>query len=113
MALLAASILALSGVHSTLAFLAAGVSFGLAQGVVYPTLNAFSVDLAGTGQLGRVQSFYNGTFNLGITSGAFAFGPVVNAFGHRVMFVCAAAAALLAFVVFLGGTRAPALVRDP
>jgi predicted MFS family arabinose efflux permease len=109
MAWLAVSIFALARVDSTLAFLAAGISFGLAQGVVYPTLNAFSVDLAADGQLGRVQAFYNGIFNLGITSGSFALGPVVNAFGHRVMFVCAAGAALLAFLLFLGGTRARAV----
>lgn len=111
MAWLAVSIFALARVDSTLTFLAAGFSFGLAQGVVYPTLNAFSVDLAADGQLGRVQSFYNGTFNLGITSGSFALGPVVNAFGHRVMFVCAAGAALLAFLLFLAGTREPAVAR--
>jgi len=112
MAWLSVSIFALSRVDSMLAFLAAGLSFGLAQGVVYPTLNAFSVDLADDGQLGRVQAFYNGTFNLGITSGAFVLGPVVNAFGHRVMFVCAAAAALCAFLLFLAGTRAPAVARS-
>ncbi|HEY8516255.1 MAG TPA: MFS transporter [Candidatus Binatia bacterium] len=111
MAWLAVSIYGLARVDSTLTFLVAGVSFGLAQGVVYPTLNAFSVDLAAEGQLGRVQAFYNGTFNLGITSGSFALGPVVNAFGHRTMFVCAAGAALLAFVLFLGGTREPAVAR--
>jgi predicted MFS family arabinose efflux permease len=108
-ALLSGSIYFLSGVHSVVAFLAAGLSFGLAQGVVYPTMNAFSVDLAEAGQLGRVQAFYNGTFNLGITAGAFVLGPVVHAFGHRTMFVCASAAALLAFFLFLGGTRAPAV----
>ena len=108
-ALLSLSILGLAGVHSMVAFLVAGLSFGLAQGVVYPTMNAFSVDLAEAGQLGRVQAFYNGTFNLGITSGAFVLGPVVAAFGHRAMFVCASGCALLAFLLFLGGTRAPAV----
>lgn len=108
-ALLAASIYGLSGVHSIVTFLAAGLSFGLAQGIVYPTMNAFSVDLAEAGQLGRVQAFYNGTFNLGITAGSFVLGPVVHAFGHRTMFVYASGVALLAFLLFLGGTREPAV----
>jgi MFS family permease len=108
MLLLSLSIFALAAVHSVLAFLGAGLAFGLAQGVVYPTLNAYSVDLAGVGQLGRVQTFFNGTFNLGVTCAAFILGPVVHEFGHRTMFVCAAGAALLAFVLFLGGTPAPA-----
>lgn len=108
MVLLALSIAGLAAVHSMLAFLAAGLTFGLGQGVVYPTLNAFSVDLAEAGQLGRVQAFFNGTFNLGVTSGAFVLGPVVHSFGHRAAFVGAAGCALLAFALFLGGTRAPA-----
>ncbi len=108
-ALLAASIYGISGMHSVVTFLAAGLSFGLAQGIVYPTMNAFSVDLAEAGQLGRVQAFYNGTFNLGITAGSFVLGPVVHAFGHRTMFVYASGAALLAFLLFLGGTREPAV----
>jgi MFS family permease len=107
-ALLSLSILGLSAVHSMLALLAAGLSFGLAQGITYPTMNAFSVDLAEAGQLGRVQAFYNGTFNVGVTTAGFALGPVVNAFGHRTMFEYAAGCALLAFVLFLAGTREPA-----
>jgi hypothetical protein len=92
-----------------LAFLAAGLTFGLGQGVVYPTLNALSVDLAEVGQLGRVQAFFNGTFNLGVTSGA---GVRARARGarvrHRAASVGAAGCALAAFALFLGGTRAPA-----
>jgi predicted MFS family arabinose efflux permease len=107
-ALLALSILGLSEVHSMLTFLVAGLSFGLAQGITYPTMNAFSVDLAEAGQLGRVQAFYNGGFNLGVTTAGFALGPIVNAFGHRTMFEFASGCALLAFVLFLAGTRAPA-----
>lgn len=111
-ALLALSIFALSEVDSLVTFLAAGLSFGLAQGITYPTMNAFSVDLAGAGQLGRVQAFYNGTFNLGVTSGGFLLGPVVHAFGHRTMFEVASAAALLGFVMFLFGTREPAIAHE-
>jgi MFS family permease len=104
MVVLAVSIVALASVHSILTFLFAGLTFGLGQGIVYPTLNAFSVELAELGQLGRVQAFFNGTFNFGVTSGAFVLGPVVHAFGHRTAFACASASALLAFLVFLVGT---------
>jgi MFS family permease len=111
MALLSIAILALSEVTSLMTFLAAGLSFGLAQGITYPTMNAFSVDLAEPGQLGRVQAFYNGTFNVGVTTAGFLLGPVVHAFGHRTMFECASAAALVAFVLFLFGTREPAIAH--
>ena len=112
MALLSLAIFGLSEVTSLLTFLAAGLSFGLAQGITYPTMNAFSVDLAGPGQLGRVQAFYNGTFNVGVTTAGFALGPVVHAFGHRTMFECASGAALFAFVLFLFGTREPAIAHE-
>jgi MFS family permease len=104
-AILAGAILALAAVHTTIGLAAAGMAFGLAQGVVYPTLNAFSVDLAGEGQLGRVQALYNGTFNIGITSGSLGFGPIVQSYGHRVMFACASGVAMLALLVFQTGTR--------
>ena len=112
MALLSLAILGLSAVTSLWTFLAAGLAFGLAQGITYPTMNAFSVDLAEPGQLGRVQAFYNGTFNVGVTAAGFMLGPVVHAFGHRTMFECASGAALLAFVMFLFGTREPALAHE-
>src|SRR3989442_10841191 len=60
------------------------------QGFVYPTLNAFTIDLAEPGQLGRTQTLYNGAFNLGTTAGSMALGLVAHTFGHRVMFLVAA-----------------------
>src|SRR2546425_8913097 len=63
------------------------------QGFVYPTLNAFTIDLAEPGQLGRTQTLYNGAFNLGTTAGSMALGPVAHAFRHRAMFLVAAAPA--------------------
>ena len=111
--LLAVSIAALAWVRSTLALAGAGLLFGTAQGLVYPTLNAFAVDQAEEGQLGRTQSLYNGAFNLGVTLGALAFGPVVHSFGHRRMFLCAAAMAGMALAIFSAGTRQPAPAGDP
>jgi MFS family permease len=110
-AVLSLAILGLSEVWSVWTLLAAGLVFGLAQGITYPTMNAFSVDLAEPGQLGRVQAFYNGTFNVGVTAAGFLLGPVVHAFGHRTMFECASGAALVAFVLFLFGTREPAIAH--
>ena len=105
MLLLAVSIALLAYVHSTLALAGTGLLFGTAQGFVYPTLNAFTVDQAAAGQMGRVQALYNGTFNLGVTLGSVALGPVVHDHGHRVMFLCSAGAALGALAVFGIGAR--------
>jgi len=103
--LLAASIALLAAVRSVLALATAGLLFGTAQGFVYPTLNAFTLDLAEPGQLGRTQTLYNGAFNLGTTAGSMALGPVAQAFGHRAAFLVAAAMAATALVVFAVGAR--------
>lgn len=102
---LSIAILGLSAVHGRPGFAAAGIAFGLAQGVVYPTLNAFTVGLAPEGDLGRIQSSFNGCFNIGVTSGSLALGPVVHALGHRAMFAIAAGTALLATGVFARASR--------
>ncbi|HUI27263.1 MAG TPA: MFS transporter [Candidatus Kryptonia bacterium] len=96
---LAASILALSFVHGALALMCTGFLFGSAQGVSYPTLHAFVVDLTADAHLGRVQALFNGAFNLGGTSSAFLFGIVVEHAGHRAAFACASATPVLAWLL--------------
>jgi MFS family permease len=103
--LLAVSIGLLVTVRSAAALVTAGLLFGTAQGFVYPTLNAFTIDLAEPGQLGRTQTLYNGAFNLGTTAGSMALGLVAHAFGHRAMFLVAAGAAAAALAVFALGGR--------
>jgi MFS family permease len=86
---------------------AAGALFGTAQGLSYPTLHAFLVDLSSQAQLGRSQALFNGAFNLGVTGSAFAFGVVAERFGYRPMFIVAAAMPLVSCAVFsVGTTRA-------
>ncbi len=102
---LAASIAALAVVRSVPGLAVVGVVFGAMQGLVFPVLNAFAIAHAEPTQLGRLQTFFNGTFNLGVTAGAMSLGAVVDGFGHRAAFLCAAAVALLALVLIAGGTR--------
>ena len=102
--LLAVSTAGLAAVHSATALAGVALLFGTAQGLLYPTLNAFAIDQVAPGQLGRTQTSYNGAFNLGTTLGSFALGPVVEAIGHRATFRCAAVMALLALAVFTLGT---------
>ncbi len=113
LALLAVSVALLAAVRSPLALATTGLLFGTAQGFVYPTLNAFTIDQAGAGQLGRTQTLYNGTFNLGTTTGAMALGAVVEAMGHRAMFFCAALLVAGALAVFGVGARAAGRVGVP
>ena len=78
------------------ALVAVGALFGAAQGISYPTLHAFLVDLTPPAHLGRSQALFNGAFNLGVMSSAFVFGPVTDHLGHRTMFLSAAMLPLFA-----------------
>ena len=82
----------------------AGMLFGAAQGISYPTLHALMVDLSADGQLGRTQALFNGAFNLGSTSGSFLFGYAAEHLGYRPMFLLAAAMPVLGSL-FLAITR--------
>jgi MFS family permease len=103
--LLGASIFWLGRIDGLLGLFAAGALFGTAQGISYPTLHAFLVDVATVAQLGRTQALFNGAFNLGVTGSAFAFGVVAEHFGYRVMFSVAAATPVAAATIFAIGTR--------
>jgi len=94
------AIAAIASVHSVVALALVAVVFGVAQGIVYPTLNAFTIEHVASGQLGRVQTLFNGAFNLGVTTGSFALGGVADAYGHRAAFLCAGITALLATALF-------------
>ena len=104
--LFSVSVAALAAARSTLGLAGAGLLFGTAQGIVYPTLNAFTVERVPVEELGRAQTFYNGAFNLGTTTGSLALGHVAERAGHRMMFLIAAAVVATAFVVFSVGTGA-------
>jgi MFS family permease len=107
---LAASILALSFVHSAGALALTGFLFGSAQGISYPTLHAFLVDLTAATHLGRAQALFNGAFNLGVTGSAFLFGIVAEHCGHRTMFALASVTPVLACALLyqFGRARRPA-----
>ncbi|GIW43605.1 MAG: MFS transporter [Candidatus Binatia bacterium] len=102
---LAGSIFALSRIQGTVGLVSTGTLFGLAQGLAYPTLHAFLVDLSPTQVLGKAQALFNGAFNLGVMSSAFLFGMVADMWGQRSMFGLAALAPLAAAAVFGAGVR--------
>ena len=102
--LLACAVFMLAFVQSVPMLVVAGGVFGLAQGLSYPTLNALAVDLSAEEHLGRVQALFNGAFNLGVTSSAFAFGMIAEQFGYRPMFVTASLTPLAGWLLFYLGT---------
>jgi MFS family permease len=101
LAALGLSIFLLAGADSVLALGLTGAFFGVAQGINYPTLHAYLIDITPEDHLGRAQALFNGAFNLGVTSAAFVFGWAAHHFGHRPMFLMAGAMPLVAIAVML------------
>jgi MFS family permease len=102
---LAVSLVLLAQVGSATTLAGTALLFGASQGLVYPTLNAYAIDQAEAGQLGRAQTLYNGAFNLGVTAGSMLLGPVVETVGYRLTFAFAAVVAVVALAVFRLGLR--------
>jgi len=102
---LAGSVLTMAFVRGILLLVCAGALFGAAQGISYPTLHAFLVDMTAEAHLGRAQALFNGSFNFGVASSAFVFGAVAELLGYRPMFALASLTAAVACVLFyLHGT---------
>lgn len=102
---LAVAIALLSVASNVVALMLTGALFGVAQGINYPTLHAYLIDITPEAHLGRAQALFNGAFNLGVTSAAFVFGAVANEVGHRPMFLVAGAMPLgaLALIYLIPG----------
>lgn len=97
---LAGSILTMAFVHGIPMLVCAGALFGSAQGISYPTLHAFLVDMTAEAHMGRAQALFNGSFNFGVTSSAFIFGAAAEHFGYRPMFALASLTPAIACVLF-------------
>lgn len=78
-----------------------GLAFGFVHGMMYPSLNAVAVESASDSQRGKVMSFYNGSFNLGVAGASFGFGHVAETSGYPSVFLITAGIVSLALPVLL------------
>jgi MFS family permease len=72
-----------------------GTGFGLAHGVLYPTLNALAVELVPARKRGRIITLFNGAFNAGYGASTLVWGNVASHLGYPPLFVLAAGLGLL------------------
>ena len=97
----ALAILALS--QSRGGVIAAGVVFGFAQGLLYPTMNALIADWSEQRNIGRIQSLFSGSYSLGIASSAFLFGSIAERYGYTALFSATLAITLIGLGIFARG----------
>ncbi|RMF22020.1 MAG: MFS transporter [Deltaproteobacteria bacterium] len=102
---MSAAVAMLVFVRSMPGILAVGLTFGLAQGLLYPTMNALVADWSSAHNIGRTQSLFSGSYSLGIASCSFFFGSIAERFGYAAMFSTTLAITLVGLAVFLTGPR--------
>jgi len=93
----------LSFVRTLPGILTAGVVFGLAQGLLYPTMNALVADWSSARNIGRTQSLFSGSYSLGISSCSFFFGSIAEHHGYATMFLITLGITLVGLAIFLMG----------
>lgn len=78
-----------------------GLAFGVAHGILYPTLNTHGVRAAPAGARGRVFTVYGGSFNVGVVLATLTWGKVAAAVGFPTVFVSASLLAYAGAAVLL------------
>jgi len=91
----------------------AGIVFGIAQGLLYPTMNAFVADWSHPANIGRTQSLFSGSYSLGIAVCSFFFGTIAEDYGFTTMFLVTMVITLVGFTIFVLGSRDPATDVEP
>ena len=104
--LVAANLVFLSQVRSPAAFAAAGFFGGLGQGLIFPALSTYIIDLLGRNNKGLAISLYLSFFDVGMGLGSPFFGWISDRAGYRIMYLAAAGLLVLATGIFM--RKAPA-----
>jgi DHA1 family multidrug resistance protein-like MFS transporter len=82
-----------------------GAGLGLAHGVAYPTLTALATERAPHSTRGRVIAVFSGSFSIGTSGGALAWGYTAEHAGYPTLFVLASAVVVAAFVTLAFSSR--------
>jgi MFS family permease len=83
--------LLISSVHGEAEFLLAGFIGGFGQGLIFPALSAYIIDILGRENKGLALSLYLSLFDIGMGLGAPLFGWISDLSGYRRMYVVAGA----------------------
>jgi MFS family permease len=92
-----------------------GVALGLAQGTLYPVVNALLFESAEPDSRGALMTYFSGCFNLGIVLATIGLGALASSIGYRPVFVVASALTLTAVpaLALALATPRPALPSTP
>jgi len=88
-----------------------GFAFGSAHGLLYPTLNALVLEVLPSSRKGLGMVLFNGSFNLGSSTGGLVWGVLAARAGYPSMYTGAALLALVAIVALRVSSPLPAAPR--
>jgi MFS family permease len=100
----------LSQVRGSSLFLLSGFIAGLGQGLIFPALSTYIIDIMGRRNKGLALSFYLSLFDVGLSCGSPFFGWISDLFGYRWMYVVAGT--FMFAVASLFTLRAPAVPQQ-
>jgi MFS family permease len=86
-------------------FLAAAIGLGVSMGLAFTSIGALIAETVAPHQRGLAMGGYNTCIYWGLTTGAAAMGPVIDAFGYAASFIAGGLANLLFMVFFFALVR--------
>lgn len=104
--IIAANLVFLSQARTLPALMVGGFIGGFGQGLIYPALNAYLIDLLGLENKGLAISLYLSLYDVGMGLGLPFYGLLADLSGYRMMYIFAAVLLTLATIVFM--IKAPA-----
>lgn len=104
--------LLISQVKSFWMFIIAGVIGGFGQGLIFPALTTYIIDILGRENKGLAISLYLAFFDIGMGFGSIFFGWISDLYGYRKMYLFAGIVFFLATLIFTWKAPSPALKRQ-
>ncbi len=103
--LISLNLLLISQVESSWMFVVAGLIGGSAQGLIFPALSTYFIDIFGRENKGLAISLYLAFFDIGMGFGSVFFGWISDLYGYRIMYL--AAGGIMLFVASFFSWKAP------
>lgn len=97
--LMGSGTLSLIWLVSPIGLLAVGTLTGMAHGLLFPALSAYTIDLADSGGRGCSLGAFSTAMLLGHALASFVFGVISERFGYRLIYLIASIITMTAFMV--------------
>ena len=101
------NLLLISHVESSWMLVVAGLIGGAAQGLIFPALSTYFIDIFGRENKGLAISLYLAFFDIGMGFGSVFFGWISDLHGYRIMYLVAGGIMLFVASVFTWKAPSP------